>query len=124
MFLDSSILGSRLAIILDDLLWVLTDFQLKAALHFIDSLVGLIQKSTEITRKRKAARKLEVNFSFMLYILKFTGFLKIIFACRVCPNIKLNSLSIQEQKMRLLPCLNYLTNTMWWKPVTIFKLKK
>ncbi|KAK6637779.1 hypothetical protein RUM44_008201 [Polyplax serrata] len=57
--LDSSIMGCRLAIILDDLLWVLTDFQLKAALHFIDSLVGLIQKATEITRKKKAARKLE-----------------------------------------------------------------
>lgn len=57
-------MGSRLAIILDDLLWVLTDFQLKAALHFIDSLVGLIEKATEITRKKKAARKLEVHFAF------------------------------------------------------------
>lgn len=54
-------MGSRLAIILDDLLWVLTDSQLKAALHFLDSLSGLIQKATQITRKTKAARKLEVG---------------------------------------------------------------
>lgn len=57
---DSFILGSRLALVLEDLLWVLTDSQLKAALHFLDSLAGLIQKSTEETRKTKAARKLEV----------------------------------------------------------------
>ncbi|XP_076255690.1 bridge-like lipid transfer protein family member 3B isoform X1 [Rhynchophorus ferrugineus] len=55
---DCFILGSRLVIILDDLLWVLTDSQLKAALHFLDSLSGLIQKATQITRKAKAARKL------------------------------------------------------------------
>lgn len=61
MILDCFILGSRLAIILDDLLWVLTDSQLKAALHFLDSLTGLIQKATQITRKAKAARKLEVR---------------------------------------------------------------
>lgn len=54
-------MGCRLALLLDDLLWVLTDSQLKAALHFIDSLSGLVQKDTEITRKKKAARKLEVG---------------------------------------------------------------
>lgn len=52
-------MGSRLVIILDDLLWVLTDSQLKAALHFLDSLGGLVQKATRIARKAKAARKLE-----------------------------------------------------------------
>ncbi|XP_022906277.1 bridge-like lipid transfer protein family member 3B isoform X2 [Onthophagus taurus] len=56
---DSFIMGSRLAIILDDLLWVLTDSQLKAALHFLDSLADLVQKATQVTRKAKAARKLE-----------------------------------------------------------------
>lgn len=40
---------------------MLTDSQLKAALHFLDSLSGLIQKATQITRKAKAARKLEVS---------------------------------------------------------------
>lgn len=57
---DCFIMGSRLVLILDDLLWVLTDSQLKAALHFLDSLAGLVQKATEVTRKEKAARKLEV----------------------------------------------------------------
>ncbi|XP_050307973.1 UHRF1-binding protein 1-like [Anthonomus grandis grandis] len=58
-FSDCFILGSRLVIILDDLLWVLTDSQLKAALHFLNSLSGLIQRATQLTRKLKAARKLE-----------------------------------------------------------------
>ncbi|XP_046688802.1 UHRF1-binding protein 1-like [Homalodisca vitripennis] len=53
-------MGCRLALLLDDLLWVLTDSQLKAALCFIDSLSGLIKKDTEVTRTKKAARKLEV----------------------------------------------------------------
>lgn len=57
---DCFVIGSRLVIILDDLLWVLTDSQLKAALHFIDSLGGLIEKATVLERKTKAARKLEV----------------------------------------------------------------
>ncbi|XP_033218279.1 UHRF1-binding protein 1-like [Belonocnema kinseyi] len=56
---DCFVMGSRLVIILDDLLWVLTDSQLKAALHFIDSLGGLIEKATILERKTKAARKLE-----------------------------------------------------------------
>ncbi|EFN69653.1 UHRF1-binding protein 1-like [Camponotus floridanus] len=57
---DCFVMGSRLVIILDDLLWVLTDSQLKAALLFLDSLGGLIEKATILERKTKAARKLEV----------------------------------------------------------------
>ncbi|XP_063237509.1 bridge-like lipid transfer protein family member 3A isoform X2 [Bacillus rossius redtenbacheri] len=57
---DCFVLGSRLVLILDDLLWVLTDSQLRAALHFLDSLADLVQKATEFTRIKKAARKLEV----------------------------------------------------------------
>ncbi|XP_053985581.1 bridge-like lipid transfer protein family member 3B isoform X2 [Hylaeus volcanicus] len=57
---DCFVMGSKLVLILDDLLWVLTDSQLKAALHFIDSLGGLIEKATILERKTKAARKLEV----------------------------------------------------------------
>ncbi|XP_025835027.1 UHRF1-binding protein 1-like isoform X3 [Agrilus planipennis] len=56
---DCFIIGSRMVVILDDLLWVLTDSQLKAALKFVDSLAGLVQKSTLLARKVKAARKLE-----------------------------------------------------------------
>lgn len=58
--IDCFVMGCRLALLLDDLLWVLTDSQLKAALCFIDSLSGLIKRDTEITRVKKAARKLEV----------------------------------------------------------------
>ncbi|XP_015598696.1 UHRF1-binding protein 1-like isoform X2 [Cephus cinctus] len=57
---DCFVMGSRLVLILDDLLWVLTDSQLKAALHFLDSLGGLVEKATVLERKTKAARKLEV----------------------------------------------------------------
>lgn len=60
-------MGSKLVVILDDLLWVLTDSQLKAALHFLDSLAGLVQKATLVTRKAKAARKLEVSFTFFYF---------------------------------------------------------
>ncbi|TMW53722.1 hypothetical protein DOY81_001190 [Sarcophaga bullata] len=56
---DCTLLASRLVLILDDLLWVLTDSQLKAALHFVDSLSGLIKSATEATQKSKAAKKLE-----------------------------------------------------------------
>nr|XP_018902773.1 PREDICTED: UHRF1-binding protein 1-like [Bemisia tabaci] len=56
---DCFVVGSRLVLNLDTALWVLTDSQLKAALHFLDSLSGLIQKSSEVTRKKTAARKLE-----------------------------------------------------------------
>lgn len=54
-------MGSKLVLILRQLLWVLTDSQLKAALHFLDSLSGLIKKADEVVRKKKAARKLEVG---------------------------------------------------------------
>lgn len=60
---DCYILASRLVLILDDLLWVLTDSQLKAALHFVDSLLGLVKAATDATQKTKAARKLAVCFA-------------------------------------------------------------
>lgn len=56
---DCAILASRLVLILDDLLWVLTDSQLNAALHFVDSLASLIKASTNLTQKTKAKRILE-----------------------------------------------------------------
>ena len=46
---------------MEDLLWVLTDDQLKAALHFADSLTGLLKRATEESQKIKGARKLEVR---------------------------------------------------------------
>lgn len=56
---DCTILASRLVLILDDLLWVLTDSQLNAALHFVDSLASLIKASTNLTQKTKAKKILE-----------------------------------------------------------------
>lgn len=56
---DCTILASRLVLILDDLLWVLTDSQLNAALHFVDSLASLIKASTSLTQKTKAKKILE-----------------------------------------------------------------
>lgn len=56
---DCTILTSRLVLILDDLLWVLTDSQLNAALHFVDSLASLIKASTNLTQKTKAKKILE-----------------------------------------------------------------
>jgi hypothetical protein len=59
------VVGCRLSLILDDLLWVLTDSQILAAVHFMSSLSGLIKKATETSQNVKAARKLEVfNYWF------------------------------------------------------------
>jgi hypothetical protein len=83
-FADCFIMGSRLVLILDDLLWVLTDSQLKAALHFLDSLTGLVQKATELTRIKKAARKLEVvlvGFHFTDYLMRIVNYLLAILLC-------------------------------------------
>ncbi|XP_014283394.1 bridge-like lipid transfer protein family member 3B [Halyomorpha halys] len=57
---DCFVMGCKLLLRLDDLLWVLTDSQLKAVLHFVESLSGLVQKANETTRIKKAARKLEM----------------------------------------------------------------
>ncbi|KAG5675899.1 hypothetical protein PVAND_005758 [Polypedilum vanderplanki] len=65
---DCSVLSSRLLLILDDLLWVLTDSQLKAALHFVDSLAGLIQESNKTIQRKKAQRKLETLPEYQSYL--------------------------------------------------------
>lgn len=67
---DCSVLSSRLVLILDDLLWVLTDSQLKAALHFVDSLSDLIKASTELNQKLKASKKLETMPDFQSQIVQ------------------------------------------------------
>lgn len=59
--IDCSVIGSRLIFVLDDLLWVLTDAQLVAALHFVQSLSGLVNRATELVQKQKAKQKLEVG---------------------------------------------------------------
>ncbi|XP_014679890.1 PREDICTED: UHRF1-binding protein 1-like, partial [Priapulus caudatus] len=55
-----SVVTSRLQLILDDLLWVLTDTQLKAALHFVNSLKSVIAKSNEQSKVR-ASKHLQVQ---------------------------------------------------------------
>ena len=57
---DCGIVASRVQLNLDDLLWVLTDSQLKAALVFVDSLKEIIKKSAQQS-KLLAAQKLRVR---------------------------------------------------------------
>lgn len=62
MLADCSVVGCRLVLLMDDLLWVLTDSQLTAAFHFIDSLSDLVRRAAQESQKTKAVRKLEVRF--------------------------------------------------------------
>ena len=84
---DCLVLGCRLVLIMEDLLWVLTDDQLKAALHFADSLTGLLKRATEETQKIKGARKLEV-VQFSLLRLLYVTFSSIFLLYRVSPRSK------------------------------------
>ena len=59
---DCGMVASRLQVNLDDLLWVLTDSQLNAALVFINSLQDVIKKSN-LQSKQLAAEKLKVGFN-------------------------------------------------------------
>ncbi|GAB6031805.1 hypothetical protein CHUAL_010207 [Chamberlinius hualienensis] len=60
---DCGILASRLVFIMDDLLWVLTDTQIQAAIHFLSSLSGLISKAAEREKRINAVQKLELQLS-------------------------------------------------------------
>ncbi|XP_051961883.1 UHRF1-binding protein 1-like [Xyrauchen texanus] len=55
---DCNVLASKLLFILDDLLWVLTDSQLKAIIHYAKSLSEAMEKSAQ-QRKSMAAEKLQ-----------------------------------------------------------------
>ena len=70
--LDCSVLSSRLVLVLDDLLWVLTDSQMKAALHFGDFLADLVKKSAELSQKTKATKKLETMPDYQAQIIQQT----------------------------------------------------
>lgn len=110
-------MGSRLVIILDDLLWVLTDSQLKAALHFIDSLGGLIEKATILERKTKAARKLEVRVRFLSllhqYIINQYSMNFFPYNLRFYQNIKLRYLNKAERRINIIQQYRrYLRDTM------------
>jgi len=53
-------IASRITFLLDDILWVLTDTQLKAAMLYANSLSTMIEKSSEQS-KLLAADKLQVS---------------------------------------------------------------
>jgi len=53
------VLASKLLFILDDLLWVLTDSQLKAIIHYAKSLSEAMEKSAQ-QRKNMTAESLQV----------------------------------------------------------------
>ncbi|KAH9519137.1 UHRF1-binding protein 1, partial [Bulinus truncatus] len=55
---DSTIISSRLTLLLDDLLWVLTITQLKAAILYANSLKEVIERSSQQSKKL-AAEKLK-----------------------------------------------------------------
>ncbi|KAJ8395066.1 hypothetical protein AAFF_G00035220 [Aldrovandia affinis] len=55
---DCNVLASKLMFILDDLLWVLTDSQLKAVIHYAKSLSEAMEKSAQ-QRKSMAAESLQ-----------------------------------------------------------------
>lgn len=56
---DCNVLASKLLFILDDLLWVLTDSQLKAIIHYAKSLSEAMEKSAQ-QRKSMTAESLQV----------------------------------------------------------------
>lgn len=64
---DCFVVGSRLVLILEEALWVLTDRQLGAALAFADSLAGLARSASAQVTREKAQRKLEVDFYSQLF---------------------------------------------------------
>lgn len=66
---DCGILASRLVLLCDDLLWVLTDTQIQAALHFLNSVSWLMHEAAQVEKKVKAAQKLEVSPFIPHYIL-------------------------------------------------------
>lgn len=63
-------LASKLFFILDDLLWVLTDSQLKAIIHYAKSLSEAMEKSAQ-QRKSRTAESLQVLGSSIQVVLTF-----------------------------------------------------
>ncbi|XP_055331730.1 bridge-like lipid transfer protein family member 3B [Paramacrobiotus metropolitanus] len=59
-----ALLASRLQIIMDDLLWVLTPTQLKAALLVLEQIKDLAKQAELQERDKKAAKKLDSSLDF------------------------------------------------------------
>ncbi|XP_068134420.1 bridge-like lipid transfer protein family member 3B [Hyperolius riggenbachi] len=54
---DCNVVASKLVLVLDDLLWVLTDSQLKAMVQYAKSLTEAIEKSTEQRKSMASTRE-------------------------------------------------------------------
>ncbi|XP_062591899.1 bridge-like lipid transfer protein family member 3B isoform X2 [Saccostrea cucullata] len=63
---DCGVISTRVMLLLDDLLWVLTDTQLKAAILYINSLKDMIEKS-RAQSKNNAAEALDIQGLTSLY---------------------------------------------------------
>lgn len=55
-------MGCRLMLMMDELLWVLTDAQLSAAVLFLQSLSSLIEKDTLVNQRFKVMVVILKNF--------------------------------------------------------------
>lgn len=66
-FTDCGVIATRVMLLLDDLLWVLTDTQLKAAILYINSLKDMMEKSRQQS-KNIAAEKLDVSRYVLFFI--------------------------------------------------------
>ncbi|XP_048728642.1 bridge-like lipid transfer protein family member 3B isoform X4 [Ostrea edulis] len=64
---DCGVLATRVMLLLDDLLWVLTDTQLKAAILYLNSLNDMMEKSRQQS-KNIAAEKLDMQGLSSLYM--------------------------------------------------------
>ena len=60
-FLDCSTVATKLQFIMDDLLWIVTDSQMKAAVVFATHLKDNMDKAKEQS-KQEASRQLQVTF--------------------------------------------------------------
>ena len=60
---DCNVMASKLMFLLDDLLWVLTDSQLKAMMKYAESLSEAMEKSAQ-QRKSLAPESVQVSHDF------------------------------------------------------------
>lgn len=94
---DCNVLASKLFFILDDLLWVLTDSQLKAIIHYAKSLSEAMEKSAQ-QRKSRTAESLQVLVAFSSFDL-LNVFIILLLVCRwsnFLPSLKFTLLLLKQ----------------------------
>lgn len=77
---DCNVVASKLILILDDLLWVLTDSQLKAMVQYAKSLSEAMEKSAQ--QRKSMATDDQVN-TINMHILLFCVFIWLILHCLI-----------------------------------------